>query len=105
MREELHSVGKVHKLCRVKTYSNSRVLGHGQFILSHTIWSVSGGLNYTMLMLIFNQNQVKIVKLVVRMFGQQMRSGTGEGYVKDARRTVRLGLSWIVRMTENTLYA
>ena len=37
MEEELHSVGKVRKLCRVKIYSNSRVLGHGQFVLSHTI--------------------------------------------------------------------
>ena len=42
MREELHSARKVRKLYRVKIYSNSRVLGHGtQFVLSHTIWSVS----------------------------------------------------------------
>ena len=37
MEEELHNVGNVHKLCRVKIYSNSRVLGHGtQFVLGHT---------------------------------------------------------------------
>src|ERR1043165_2807469 len=30
-------VGNVYKLCRVKIYSNSRVLGHGtQFVLGHT---------------------------------------------------------------------
>ena len=37
--QEFHGVGKVCKLCRVKIYSNSRVLGHGQFILGHTVRS------------------------------------------------------------------